>query len=260
ESFIRGPYDYLKNKPGKELRTLLIAKFNNLLKVEPASALSLVESIVDILHTASLLIDDVEDSANLRRGSPVSHAIFGVPMTINSSNYMYFIAMFQCLQLSNSSNKIFIEEMINLHRGQGLDLYWRESLICPTEQEYIDMVMNKTGGLFRLAVRLLQEQSKLKVDLVPFANLLGIIYQIRDDYCNLTTYSKNKGYCEDITEGKFSFPVVHAINSGENGNKELMNILKLRTESEDLKKYVVEEILQKKTNSFKYCEDTLNTL
>lgn len=49
-----------------------------------------------------------------------------------------------------------IDELINLHRGQGMDLFWRDSLTCPTEQEYIEMVNNKTGGLLRLAVKLMQ--------------------------------------------------------------------------------------------------------
>jgi len=54
---------------------------------------------------------------------------------------------------------IFTEELINLHRGQGMDLYWRDSLICPSEADYLEMVGNKTGGLFRLAVRLMQAES-----------------------------------------------------------------------------------------------------
>jgi geranylgeranyl pyrophosphate synthase len=50
-------------------------------------------------------------------------------------------------------------------------------------------------------------------DYVPVVNLIGILFQIRDDYQNLqdTQYTNNKGLCEDITEGKFSFPIIHAI-------------------------------------------------
>ena len=49
-----------------------------------------------------------------------------------------------------------LDELINLHRGQGMDLFWRDSLTCPTEEEYVEMVNNKTGGLLRLAVKLMQ--------------------------------------------------------------------------------------------------------
>lgn len=104
-----------------------------------------------------------------------------------------------------------------------MDLFWRDSLTCPTEQEYIEMVSNKTGGLLRLAVKLMQTCSQIEMyyptchiddsDYIPVVNLIGILFQIRDDYQNLqdTQYTNNKGLCEDITEGKFSFPIIHAI-------------------------------------------------
>lgn len=121
---------------------------------------------------------------------------------------------------------MIVDELINLHRGQGMDLFWRDSLTCPTEEEYIEMVNNKTGGLLRLAVKLMQACSsstmytsvQLRTDIsdyVPLVNLIGILFRIRDDYQNLqdTQYTNNKGLCEDITEGKFSFPIIHAILS-----------------------------------------------
>lgn len=105
-------------------------------------------------------VDDVEDSSILRRGIPVANNIFGTAQTINSANYVYFLALGE-LQKLRSSNaiEIYTEELINLHRGQGMDLYWRDSLTCPTEAEYLEMVNNKTGGLFRLAIKLMQAES-----------------------------------------------------------------------------------------------------
>ena len=51
---------------------------------------------------------------------------------------------------------VFVRELLNLHRGQGQDILWRDQLRCPTEAEYTRMVLDKTGGLFRLAVGLMQ--------------------------------------------------------------------------------------------------------
>ena len=62
--------------------------------------------------------------------------------------------------------EIFTEELFNLHRGQGMDLYWRDSLTCPSEADYLEMVGNKTGGLFRLAIKLMQAESKTDMYLV----------------------------------------------------------------------------------------------
>lgn len=64
--------------------------------------------------------------------------------------------------------EIFTEELLNLHRGQGMDLYWRDSLTCPSEADYLEMVGNKTGGLFRLAIKLMQAESKTDMYLVLF--------------------------------------------------------------------------------------------
>lgn len=105
-------------------------------------------------------VDDVEDSSNLRRGVPVAHNIFGTAQTINSANYVYFLALEEIQKLKNpEAIQIYTSELLNLHRGQGMDLFWRDTLTCPTEDDYLEMVGNKTGGLFRLAIKLMQAES-----------------------------------------------------------------------------------------------------
>jgi geranylgeranyl diphosphate synthase type 3 len=109
-------------------------------------------------------VDDVEDSSVLRRGIPVAHSIFGVAQTINSSNYVYFKALQELAVMGNPKLiEIYTEELLNLHRGQGMDLYWRDSLTCPSEADYLEMVGNKTGGLFRLAIKLMQAESAVNM-------------------------------------------------------------------------------------------------
>lgn len=159
ERIVMGPYEYLLNSPGKDIRKQLIEAFNAWLKVPPES-LAIITNVVGMLHTASLLIDDVEDSSILRRGLPVAHSIFGTAQTINSANYVYFAALQELLKLENPKViNIYTEELCNLHRGQGMDLFWRDTLTCPSEDDYLEMVGNKTGGLFRLAVQLMQAES-----------------------------------------------------------------------------------------------------
>lgn len=105
-------------------------------------------------------VDDVEDNSLLRRGIPVTHSIFGTAQTINSANYVYFGALQELVKLGNArAIPIYTDELCNLHRGQGMDLFWRDTLTCPNEDDYLEMVGNKTGGLFRLAVQLMQAES-----------------------------------------------------------------------------------------------------
>ena len=74
---------------------------------------------------------------------------------------------------------------MNLHRGQGMELHWRDTLQPPSEADYLQMIANKTGGLFRMILRLLQCVSKCEYDLEPLVDVIGLMFQILDDYKNL---------------------------------------------------------------------------
>ncbi|KAE9572913.1 hypothetical protein COL154_002333 [Colletotrichum chrysophilum] len=259
DKVITGPFDYLFAHPGKDFRAQLIQAFNIFLDV-PQSSLDVITNVVGMLHTASLLIDDVEDSSSLRRGLPVAHNIFGVAQTINSANYIYFCALQEVQKLKNSKAiSIFAEELVHLHRGQGMDLFWRDTLTCPTEEDYLEMVGNKTGGLFRLGIKLMQAESRSLTDCVDLVNIMGLIFQIRDDYMNLSSqeYSDNKGMCEDLTEGKFSFPIIHSIRSDPSDLK-LINILGQKTNDVEVKRYAVSRM--ESTGSFDYTKQVVGVL
>ncbi|KAK4456435.1 geranylgeranyl pyrophosphate synthase [Cladorrhinum samala] len=259
EKILREPFDYLNGQPGKDFRSALVKAFDAFLECPPES-IEVITKVVSMLHTASLLVDDVEDNSLLRRGLPVAHSIYGIPQTINSSNYIYFCALQELQKLKNpKAIHVFAEELVNLHRGQGMDLFWRDTLTCPTEDDYLEMVSNKTGGLFRLGIKLMQAESRSLIDCVPLVNIIGLIFQIADDYQNLFSkqYTANKGMCEDLTEGKFSFPVIHSIRSNPT-NKALLNILKQKTENKEIKQYAVSYM--ESTGSFDYTRKVVQVL
>jgi len=260
EKILLEPYNYLLQCSGKQIRTKLIHAFNHWFQI-PGDKLSVISDIVEMLHNASLLIDDIEDNSILRRGIPVAHNIYGIASTINSANYVYFLSLEKTIkelpkQSVSEAVLIFTEQLLELHRGQGMDIYWRDSFKCPTEEQYLDMIGRKTGGLFGLGVKLMQLFSDDKRDYSRLIGFLGTYFQIRDDFANLKSlqYEENKSYCEDLTEGKFSFPIVHGIRSQPNDST-LMNILRQRTKNVELKKYAVEKL-----ESFGSFEYTLKTL
>ncbi|QRV98279.1 farnesyl-diphosphate synthase [Ceratobasidium sp. AG-Ba] len=268
EKTILEPFTYITSNPGKDMRSRLIEAFNYWLKI-PKEDLEVIAHVVSMLHNASLMIDDIEDNSQLRRGAPVAHKIYGIPQTINTANYVYFLAYQELFKLrskqeasshkTNDLDRVVTEELLNLHRGQGLDLLWRDTLTCPTEREYIEMVNNKTGGLFRIAIKLMMALSPVEpaVDYVPLVNLIGVYFQIRDDYMNLqsTTYTSNKGYAEDLSEGKFSFPVVHSIRS-DMTNRQVLNILQKRPSTPTLKRHVI-SYMDTETGTFEYTREVL---
>ena len=243
DEMVLEPMKYLNQIPGKNLRSALIDCFQVWYEADQEKVQA-IKDIIGELHNASLLIDDIEDNSKVRRGMPVAHSIYGVPSTINCANYVYFLALSKIMKLNNTKAiEVFTEEVLNLHRGQGQDIMWREQCACPTEEQYRAMILDKTGGLFRLAVGLLQPfaTKNTNMDFTTLINLLSEYFQIRDDLLNITNsdYQKSKSYCEDLTEGKFSFPVIYAIKKNTNDTR-LLNILRQRTEDEGIKAHAVQ--------------------
>ncbi|XP_050298800.1 terpene synthase [Anthonomus grandis grandis] len=253
------PLSYILQVPGKENRPKLARAFNFWLQV-PEEKLNMVADIVQLLHNASLLIDDIQDSSILRRGIPVAHSIYGIPSTINAANYASFIALERVQLLEHpEAVSIALEQILELYRGQGMEIYWRDNFSCPTEEEYKQMVIKKTGGLFMFAIRLMQLFSSNKEDFTKITAILGLYFQIRDDYINLNSkyYMLHKSYCEDLTEGKFSFPIIHAIKSRPD-DQQIIHILRQRPKDVEVKKYCV--ALLEKFGSFDYTRQTLQDL
>ncbi|CCD25102.1 farnesyltranstransferase NDAI_0E02850 [Naumovozyma dairenensis CBS 421] len=279
EDTIARPYKHITLHQGKRFRSKLIQTFNKIYEI-PNEQLQILMEIIETLHNSSLIIDDIEDNSDLRRGNPSSHVVFGMPMSLNTANYMYFKSMNLIWKMSADQTsilellQIFNEELMNLHRGQGLDIHWRDSLNelrydgVPNEQMYFKMVMNKTGGLFRLTIRMMEKISpnfnRKKKTLVPLGNLLGIIYQIRDDYQNLVnnTMIANKGFAEDLSEGKLSFPIIHGLRFESLNNVSgptLLNILLKRTDDDELKKVAL-KFLQDTSKSIEYTRKVIEDL
>ncbi|KAI4459555.1 geranylgeranyl pyrophosphate synthase [Holotrichia oblita] len=253
------PFAYILQVPGKNIRSKLARAFNRWLRI-PEEKLEQIEEIVEMLHNASLLLDDIEDNSILRRGIPVAHSIYGIPSTLNASNYTMFIALQRCQELHHpNATTVYTEQLLELHRGQGMEIYWRDNFICPTEEEYCQMTMKKTGGLFMLAIRLMQLFSENRSDFSKLTGILGLFFQIRDDFLNLCSedYHQNKSYCEDLTEGKFSFPLIHAIKSQPNDHQ-IIQILRQRTTKPELKKHCLS--LLTKYGSFKYTKQKMKQL
>jgi len=201
--------------------------------------------VPELAHEGSIIVDDIEDMGETRRGKPCTHKIFGVDIAINAGNMMYFIPL---LVFTRNRDKIdpkilirayqvYSQEMINIHIGQGIDIWWhkgkKEDI---TEEEYLQMCAYKTGTLARMAAKLAvvlsggSEEQEKKIGNV--AESIGVAFQIQDDILSATgeEFAKNKGYGDDITEGKRTLMVIHTLeNASEEDKKKLLSILNAHT-------------------------------
>lgn len=179
--------------------------------------------LVEFPHNGSLIVDDIEDSADLRRGKPAVHKIFGEDLAINGGNLLYFLPTF-LIDESDLDDELKLRlyryytlNMRRLHFGQGLDIQWHNAHdFYPAVEEYMQMCRFKTGSLARLAAQtgfaLGGTDPNTCLTLGDIFEEVGVAFQIADDVKNLTTGNPGKHRGDDIVEGKKSLPVIfHAM-------------------------------------------------
>jgi geranylgeranyl diphosphate synthase type 3 len=94
-------------------------------------------------------IDDIEDNSVLRRGIPVAHSIYGVASTINAANYILLRGLKRAQSLNHpEAMKLCAKHLLELHWGQGMEIYGRDNYKCPSVQEYQE-IAKKSKDKFR---------------------------------------------------------------------------------------------------------------
>lgn len=234
---------------------------------QKADRLTDFAAIPEVVHNGTLVIDDLEDGSLNRRGKPCLHRVYGTDLAVNAGNAMYFLPLLSLARRKGVSDaqlvkayETVVQEMANLSFGQGFDILWHKGQGHPTQDEYLQMCAFKTGTLARMAAKLgavLADGTPKQVDAAAaFAEGLGIAFQIQDDILNLTlpkdAWGKDVG--EDITEGKRSLLVIHALsNLSKKEKQELLDILNAHTRDEALIQRAVHLI--EKTSAIAYAQD-----
>lgn len=243
---------------GKRWRPLLLVLCTEMISGKPEdsecvkTAYSLVP-LVEFVHTASLIHDDIEDGADTRRGQPAVHYRYGIDSAINAGSWLYFEAFsiintVNDLPLQNNLYKALSNEIRRLHLGQAMDIAWhKDNTTIPTPEEYTAMVRMKTGTLASLAARigtLAGKGSETEADTVAkiCANI-GVGFQILDDYINLTSGNKGKKRGDDIVEGKKSLPVLFHLNENPTDIDKISNCF-IRAKKEGTDSPAVEECIK----------------
>ena len=239
------PCASLVNSGGKRWRPLLLVLCTQLITSEE----KLIERsfeitpLVEFVHTASLIHDDIEDSSDMRRGKPAAHIQFGLDTALNAGSWLYF-ASSACLDsafkgdLSQEDQALYTTlyktlhtELRRLHLGQAMDILWHnDNTIIPSTDEYIAMVRMKTGTLASLSAKAgilcgggsIDEADKMGL----ISSDIGVGFQILDDYINLTSGNKGKKRGDDIIEGKKSLPVLLHLEKKPQDFEMVMNCFK----------------------------------
>ncbi|MGN0729327.1 polyprenyl synthetase family protein [Treponema sp.] len=191
--------------------------------------------LVEFVHTASLIHDDIEDNSPVRRGKPSAYILYGTDTAINAGSWLFFEAPL-CIEKSACSMELknrlysnYLMELRRLHLGQAMDIAWhRDNTKVPSVQEYLAMVKGKTGTLASLAARMGTLVSGADDDTIKkageAASDIGAGFQIIDDVINLTTGNPGKKRGDDIVEGKKSLPVLEFFESNKNNPEKISRL------------------------------------
>jgi len=210
--------------------------------------------IPEVIHNGTIMVDDIEDLSELRRGKPCTYKIYGLDIAINAGNAMYYLPLLPLIEKREkiSSEKlckiyeVYVKEMINLSLGQAMDIAWHRGIASADEigeKDYLQMCAYKTGTLARMAAEIAAVLADANDELIKrlgrFAESIGVAFQMQDDILDLTSSEfteKKGGRGQDITEGKRSLIVIHTLKVADAKDRErLVEILQMHTSDQKLR-------------------------
>jgi octaprenyl-diphosphate synthase len=215
---------YLNANGGKRLRPILLLLSARMAGDAGDSAVRLA-AVVEMIHTATLVHDDVIDIAETRRGKPSPNIVWGNHTSVLAGDWLYMQAFqialrernFQILDILIALTQMMVEgELIQLETIGRIDV---------TEADYMELVDRKTASLFSACARLgavvAGATEEAESQLGEFAWNLGIAFQLVDDILDFTAHENilGKPVGNDLREGKVTLPLIYALEACVNGDR-----------------------------------------
>ncbi|MGH1430224.1 MAG: octaprenyl diphosphate synthase [Neptuniibacter sp.] len=218
---------YIVESGGKRLRPLLVLLAANAIGYKGEKHIPLA-AIIEFIHTATLLHDDVVDNSELRRGKDTANAKWGNAPSVLVGDFLYSRA-FQIMVeigsmeimevISNATNVIAEGEVLQLLNTKNPDT---------TEEAYMQVILGKTAMLFEAATEsgaILADADKQEQEALRLYGLhLGTAFQLIDDVMDYLSSSEEMGknVGDDLAEGKATLPLIHAMRAGTEDQRQLV--------------------------------------
>lgn len=233
---------YIIRHKGKGLRPLLVLLSARLLG-QPNEKTYQVASIVELLHTATLIHDDVVDEAIVRRGFPSINAIWKNKISVLMGDYLLAKSLISATEtgqmqimktLAETSKRLSKGELLQIEKSRKLDI---------TESEYLKIISDKTAALISACCELgamTVSENEQEIDILrKYGENLGMAFQIKDDLLdyegNQTLLGKPVG--ADIKEKKITLPLILSLkNAPDKEKKIIMKLVKKGAEQGDIKR------------------------
>jgi octaprenyl-diphosphate synthase len=218
---------YLQAGGGKRLRPILVLLSGRMLG-DPNPTLIRMAAVVEMIHTATLVHDDVIDLAKTRRGRPSINVVWGNHTSVLAGDWLYM----QAFQVAVRERSFpVLDLLINLTQmmveGELLQLE-RIGKIAVTEADYMELIDRKTASLFAACARLgaisAGAGEAIEMQLGDYAWNLGIAFQLVDDILDFTSREKilGKPVGNDLREGKVTLPLIYALETADPEERKLV--------------------------------------
>ncbi|MCC2605115.1 octaprenyl diphosphate synthase [Planctobacterium marinum] len=218
---------YIVNSGGKRLRPMLCVLAARALGIQNNQHHTLA-AIIEFIHTATLLHDDVVDESTMRRGRETANEVFGNQASVLVGDFLYTrsfqmmvsLERFRVMEiLANATNVIAEGEVLQLMNCNDPDT---------TEERYLQVIYSKTARLFeaatQLAAILTDQATDIESAMQDYGKYLGTAFQLMDDILDYAADSevmgKNAG--DDLAEGKPTLPLLHAMWHSDEANSQLI--------------------------------------
>ena len=218
--------EYLIAGGGKRIRPLLLLLSAKALGSKSEARIRL-GAVVEMLHTATLVHDDIIDEASTRRGRPSSNTTWGNSKCVLAGDWLYM----QSFQTALAERNFRVLDLLisltqQMVEGELLQMEKLGHLI--NEEEYFDLIYRKTACLFKVSMQLgaaiadPSEQPEFDGQMGEYGRNLGLAFQIVDDVLDLTAAEDvlGKPVASDLREGKATLAVIHALERGTGADRE----------------------------------------
>jgi octaprenyl-diphosphate synthase len=249
-AFIKEVVQHIVKSGGKRIRPILVILSAKLCGARNDQHISYA-AIIEFIHTATLLHDDVVDNAKIRRGRLTANTIWGNEPSVLVGDFLFTKSFDLMVQMQNAEIlRVMANATTNLAEGEIMELL-RTSDINTTENDYYEVIDNKTAVLLSAACEIgallggvdTERRSALR----EFGHHLGMAFQLKDDLLDYvstdSTLGKNTGI--DFKEGKVTLPLIHALKDTTPEEREAVTaaLKRTRTSKKDFQK--VKGIIEK---------------
>ncbi len=211
---------HVHSSGGKRLRPTLLLLCSRLIS-EPTEAAIRLAAVIEMIHSATLVHDDVIDVAETRRGRPSANVVWGNHASVLAGDWLYM----QAFQMALRERSFHVLDLLigltqMMVEGEILQLE-RIGKIAITEADYMELVDRKTASLFAVAARLgaiaggADDQTESRLG--EYGWNLGIAFQLVDDILDFTSREKilGKPVGNDLREGKVTLPLIYTLQSAD---------------------------------------------